>query len=192
MGIWARVVTTNFAEWVNEMNKKMIAMIMALVFIVSNTSMAYALSPVAEVYYNAGTSIYDSSNFESQLNDAIKAKLVAGGVNPKYVSIMDASANPTSVTDPTYVHTGRDSWYIGTTPEVETADYNHVQIFNSGKTFTFYGYTAPAYKDFMLTNGSPSGKKKLLPSIWMNPKWIITAWKEEGFYLIRRSIARRN
>lgn len=140
------------------MKKKMIAMVMAFLLVVTNASMAHALAPVAEVYYNAGTSTYDSSDFESQLNDAIKAKLTAAGVNPKYVSIMDASADPAAVTD-NHVHTGRDSWYIGSTPEVETADYNHVQISNNGKTLTFYGYTAPAYKDFMLTSGSPSGKK---------------------------------
>lgn len=146
------------------MKKKWISMIVAFVFIVANTSMAYALSPVAEVYYNVGTSSYDSSDFESQLNEAVKAKLIAAGVNPKYVSIMDASADPATVTDTTYVHSGYDSWYIGTGPYinkplVETADYNHVQISNNGKTLTFYGYTAPAYKDFMLTSGSPTGKK---------------------------------
>ncbi|MDQ6423061.1 S-layer homology domain-containing protein [Paenibacillus sp. LHD-117] len=140
------------------MKKKMIAMVVAFLLVVTNASMAHALSPVAEVYYNSGTSTYDSSDFESQLNDAIKAKLEAGGVNPKYVSIMDASADPAAVTD-THVHSGRASWYNGPTPEVETADYNHVQISNNGKTLTFYGYTSPGYKDFMLTKGSPSGKK---------------------------------
>ncbi|WP_422659306.1 S-layer homology domain-containing protein [Paenibacillus sp. EC2-1] len=142
------------------MKKKWISMIVAFVFIVANTSMAYALSPVAEVYYNVGTSSYDSSDFESQLNEAVKAKLIAAGVNPKYVSIMDASADPATVTDTTYVHSGYDSWYMGyNEPLVETADYNHVQISNNGKTLTFYGYTEPAYKDFMLTSGSPTGKK---------------------------------
>jgi len=139
-------------------------MVVALLLIVTNTSMAYALSPVAEVYYNVGTSTYNSSDFESKLNDAIRAKLILEGVNPKYVSIMDASANPATVTDTTHVHSGYNSWYIGsgpyvTKPAVETADYNHVQMSNNGKTLTFYGYTSPAYKDFMLTNGSPSGKK---------------------------------
>lgn len=146
------------------MKKKMISMIVALMLIVANTSMAYALSPVAEVYYNVGTSSYDSSDFESQLNEAVKAKLAVAGVNSKYVSIMDASAVSAVVTDTTYVHSGYDSWYIENgpfvnKPVVETADYNHVQISNNGKTLTFYGYTAPAYKDFMLTSGSPPGKK---------------------------------
>ncbi|MGY5341109.1 S-layer homology domain-containing protein [Paenibacillus glucanolyticus] len=146
-----------------QLKKKIISMIVAALLIVTNMPMAYALSPVAEVYYNAGTSIYDSSDFESQLNDAIKARLIAEGVNPKYVSIMDASADRATVTDTTYVHNGYDSWYIGgpyaTRPAVETADYNHVQISNNGGTLTFYGYTSPAYKDYMLTQGSPSGKK---------------------------------
>ncbi|MGG4340557.1 S-layer homology domain-containing protein [Paenibacillus lautus] len=148
-----------------KLKKKIISMIVATLLIVTNMPMAYALAPVAEVYYNAGTSIYDSSDFESQLNDAIKAKLMAEGVNPKYVSIMDASADRATVTDTTYVHEGYDSWYIdpygfgATPPAVETADYNHVQITNGGSTLTFYGYTSPAYKDFMLTQGSPSGKK---------------------------------
>lgn len=146
------------------MKKKIISMAAAFLLLAGNTQMANALSPVAEVYYNVGTSSYPSGDFESQLNDAIKAKLDAGGVNPKYVSIMDASADPATVTDMTYVHSGYDSWYIDNwgykaTPEVETADYNHVQVSNSGKTLTFYGYTAPAYKDYMLTSGSPSGKK---------------------------------
>ncbi|MBH5317432.1 S-layer homology domain-containing protein [Paenibacillus sp. GSMTC-2017] len=141
------------------MNKKMIATVLTLLLIFTNASIVSALSPVAEVYYNTGSSTYDSSAFESKLNEAIKAKLNEAGVNPKYVSIMDASADPTTVTDMTYVHTGRDSWYMGATPEVETADYNHVQMTNNGKTFTFYGYTRPGYKDFMLTDGSPSGKK---------------------------------
>ncbi|MEF2246691.1 S-layer homology domain-containing protein [Paenibacillus sp. IITD108] len=141
------------------MKKKMIAMVVVFLLTVTNTSMAHALSPVAEVYYNIGTiDTYDPSDFESQLNDAIKAKLQAGGVNPKYVSIMDASANPVDVEE-THVHSGYESWYNATPPEVETADYNHVQITNDGKTLTFYGYTAPAYKDFMLTSGTPSGKK---------------------------------
>ncbi|BBI31224.1 S-layer homology domain-containing protein [Cohnella abietis] len=141
------------------MKKKMVSLFVALIMIVTNTSMAYALSPVAEVYYSFGTSKYDSSQYESALNDAIKAKLVAAGVNPKYFSIMDANANPASVTDVTYVHSGYDSWYNGSIPEVETADYNHVQIGNNGKSVTFYGYTAPAYKDFMLTDANPTGKK---------------------------------
>lgn len=148
------------------MKKRMISTVVALLLIITNSSMAYALSPVAEVYYNVGTSSYDSSDFESQLNEAVKAKLAAEGVNPKYVSIMDASADPANVTEKTYVHSGYNTWYIdtygsghATTPAVETADYDHVQISNSGKTLTFYGYTAPAYKDYMLTNGSPSGKK---------------------------------
>ncbi|GAB6928267.1 hypothetical protein JCM10914A_22500 [Paenibacillus sp. JCM 10914] len=145
------------------MKKKMISMIVAVLFVVTNMPMAYALSPVAEVYYNVGTSTYDPSEFESQLNDAVKARLIAEGVNPKYVSIMDASADPAAVTDTTHVHSGYDSWYIDRgyviPPAVETADYNHVQISNNGNTLTFYGYTSPAYKDFMLTRGSPSGKK---------------------------------
>ncbi|WP_256758440.1 S-layer homology domain-containing protein [Cohnella sp. WQ 127256] len=141
------------------MKKKMISMVVAFILIVTNTSMAYALAPVAEVYYSTGISTYDSSDFESQLNDAIKAKLIAGGVKSKYVSIMDSSADPAAVTDTTHVHYGYNSWYNGSTPEVETPDYNHVQISSDRKTFTFYGYTAPAYKDFMLTTGSPSGKK---------------------------------
>ncbi|REK74214.1 S-layer homology domain-containing protein [Paenibacillus paeoniae] len=146
------------------MKKKTIAMVMAFILVVMNASMAHALAPVAEIYYNAGTSVYNSNDFESKLNDAIKVKLQEGGVNPKYVSIMDASANPAEVTDTTHVHSGYDSWYINngvfvTTPEIETGDYNHVQILNNGKTLAFYGYTAPAYKDFMLTNGSPTGKK---------------------------------
>lgn len=143
------------------MKKKIISIAVALMLTVTSMPMANALSSVAEVYYNNGTSLYESGDFESKLNDAIKAKLEAEGINPKYVSIMDASADPASVTDTTYnyVHSGYDSWYIGITPEVETADYNHVQISNSGKALTFYGYTAPGYKDFMLTEGSPSGKK---------------------------------
>lgn len=147
------------------MKKKVISMVVAFILIVTNASMAYALSPVAEVYYNFGTtSTYDTSAYESQLNDAIKAKLVAEGINPKYISIMDASANPAAVTDMSHVHSGYDSWYIDngyyvTPPAVETADYNHVQVSNNGRTLTFFGYTAPAYKDFMLTNGTPSGKK---------------------------------
>jgi|GEM_PF-6721604 len=141
-------------------------MVVAFVLIVTNASMAYALSPVAEIYYHFDTSssTYDTNEYESHLNEAIKARLAAEGINPKYVSIMDASANPAAVTDMTHVHSGYDSWYINngfyvTPPAVETADHNHVQISNNGRTLTFYGYTAPAYKDFMLTNGSPSGKK---------------------------------
>lgn len=141
------------------MKKKMISMVVALLLVLTNTSMANALSSVAEVYYNVGTSSHGTSDFESKLNEAVKAKLEAVGINPKYVSIMDASANSTSVTDTTYVHKGQDSWYMGSIPEVETADYNHVQISNNGKALTFYGYTMPGYKDFMLTNGSPEGKK---------------------------------
>lgn len=146
------------------MKKKMISMAAAFMLVVANTPMVHALSPVAEVYYNVGTSSYDSGDFESQLNEAVKNKLKAAGINPKYVSIMDASADPASVTDSTYVHSGHDSWYIDNggyaiPPAVETADYNHVQMSDNGKTLTFYGYTAPAYKDFMLTAGSPSGKK---------------------------------
>src|SRR5262249_14746377 len=44
-------------------------------------------------------------------------------------------------------------------PSVETSNYDHVQSSNNGKTLTFYGYTSPAYKDYMLTSGTPSGKK---------------------------------
>jgi hypothetical protein len=143
------------------MKKKIISMAVALMLSVTSMPMANALSSVAEVYYNNGTSLYDSGDFESKLNLAIKTKLEAEGINPKYVSIMDASANPASVTDSTYqyVHSGYDSWYMGFPPEVETEDYNHVQISNNGKAMTFYGYTMPGYKDFMLTEGSPSGKK---------------------------------
>ncbi|WP_042167212.1 S-layer homology domain-containing protein [Paenibacillus gorillae] len=146
------------------MKKKMIAMAMAFFLLVTNASMTYALSPVAEVYYNFGSNAtgYDSSALESQLNEAVKAKLAAAGVNPKYVSIMDASADPAAVSD-SHVHSGYDSWYINNgyviKPSVETADYNHVQSSNNGKTLTFYGYTSPAYKDYMLTSGTPSGKK---------------------------------
>ncbi|WP_435923476.1 S-layer homology domain-containing protein [Paenibacillus sp. DYY-L-2] len=148
------------------MKKKLISMAAAFMLLAANTPMVHALSPVAEVYYNVGTSLSDSSEYESRLTEAVKNKLQAAGINPKYVSIMDASADPASVTDTTYnyVHSGYDSWYIGngpyvTAPEVETADYNHVQVSNGGKTLTFYGYTQPGYKDFMLTEGSPSGKK---------------------------------
>ncbi|MFF2482388.1 S-layer homology domain-containing protein [Paenibacillus sp. NPDC058071] len=145
------------------MNKRIIAMTVAFLLIVTNASMAYALSPVAEVYYHFdGANTYDTSELETQLNEAVKAKLAAEGVNPKYVSIMDASANPAAVTE-NHVHSGYDSWYINNgfiiPPSVETADYNHVQASNNGKTLTFYGYTSPAYKDFMLTSGTPSGKK---------------------------------
>ncbi|MHA6481717.1 S-layer homology domain-containing protein [Paenibacillus sp. strain BS8-2] len=142
------------------MKKKMIAMAMAFLLVVTNASMASALSPVAEVYFNAGTSVYDSSEFDIQLNEAIKEKLTAGGVNPKYVSIMDASADPAAVTD-SHVHSGYNTWYNSTTPAVVTADYNHVQISNNGKTLTFYGYTVSGYKDFMLTSGAPEGKKMI-------------------------------
>lgn len=142
------------------MKKRIISLAVAFVLMVTNATMAFALSPVAEVYYNVGTSSHGDSDFESKLNEAIKAKLKAAGINPKYMSIMDASANPATVTDTTYVHKGQESWYMmGITPEVETADYNHVQISNNGKALTFYGYTMPGYKDFMLTGGSPAGKK---------------------------------
>ncbi|WP_044480561.1 S-layer homology domain-containing protein [Paenibacillus antibioticophila] len=146
------------------MKKTVVSMVMAVLMVVTSMPMAYALSPVAEVYYNVGTSVYDASDFESALNDAVKAKLIAADVNPKYVSIMDASADPAAVSDMQYVHNGRASWYIDyynfvITPSVETADYNHVQVSNGGNTLTFYGYTVPGYKDFMLTDGSPSGKK---------------------------------
>ncbi len=147
------------------MKKKMMAMAVAFILMVANTSMAHALSPVAEVYYNIGTSqSYDGSDLDSLLNDALAEKLEEAGISRKYVSIMDASADQAAVTDMTHVHSGHDSWYIdfnGFTipPLVETSDHNHVQITNDGKTLTFYGYTAPAYKDFMLTDDSPSGKK---------------------------------
>ncbi|GIP52576.1 S-layer homology domain-containing protein [Paenibacillus vini] len=144
------------------MKKKILSLAVALMLTVTNLPMANALSSVAEVYYNVGTSVHANSDFESKLNDAIKAKLQAAGINPKYATIMDASANPATVTDTTYVHAGYDSWYGGMyniTPEVETVDYNHVQISNNGKALTFYGYTEPGYKDFMLTEGSPEGKK---------------------------------
>ncbi|WP_249529416.1 S-layer homology domain-containing protein [Paenibacillus brevis] len=146
------------------MKKTVVSMVMAILLVITSMPMAHALSPVAEVYYNVGTSVYDASDFESELNDAIKAKLSAAGVNPKYVSIMDASADPATVSDMQYVHSGKASWYIDyynfvITPSVETADYNHVQVSNGGNTLTFYGYTIPGYKDFMLTDGSPSGKK---------------------------------
>ncbi|MGO4374109.1 immunoglobulin-like domain-containing protein, partial [Paenibacillus sp. MCAF20] len=71
---------------------------------------------------------------------------------------MDASANPATVTD-SHVHSGSDSWYNGTPPEVVTADLNHVQTSNNGKALTFYGYTESGYKDFMLTSETPDGKK---------------------------------
>lgn len=143
------------------MKKKIISMAVALMLTVSSMPMANALSSVAEVYYNVGTSPYESGDFERLLNEAVRLKLQGEGINPKYVSIMDASADPASVTNSTYhyVHSGYDSWYMGFPPEVETADYNHVQISNNGKSLTFYGYTVPGYKDFMLTEGSPSGKK---------------------------------
>ncbi|WP_212941546.1 S-layer homology domain-containing protein [Paenibacillus antibioticophila] len=145
------------------MKKTVVSMVMAILLVVTSMPMAHALSPVAEVYYNVGTSVYDASDFESELNDAVKAKLIAADVNPKYVSIMDASADPAGVSDMQYVHNGRASWYNEQysfiTPSVETADYNHVQVSNEGKTLTFYGYTVPGYKDFMLTDGSPAGKK---------------------------------
>ncbi|WP_172253146.1 S-layer homology domain-containing protein [Saccharibacillus deserti] len=145
------------------MKKKIISAALAFLLVMGNAPFASALSPVAEVYYNTGTSKFDSAEFDSQLNDAVRLKLSQQNINPKYVSIMDASADRMSVTDTTYVHSGYDSWYIGgpyaTTPQVETADYNHVQMSNNGSNFTFYGYTSPGYKDFMLTSGSPTGKK---------------------------------
>lgn len=141
------------------MKKKILSLAVALMLTVTNLPMANALSSVAEVYYNVGTSVHANSDFESKLNDAIKAKLQAAGINPKYATIMDASANPATVTDTTYVHAGYESWYMGAIPEVETDDYNHVQFSNNGKGLTFYGYTVPGYKDFMLTEGSPEGKK---------------------------------
>ncbi|OWA35569.1 S-layer protein [Saccharibacillus sp. O16] len=140
--------------------KAVIALSLATLLGISNAPAIHALAPVAEVYYNTGTSTYDTSDFDSQLNDAIKAKLVAMGVDPKYVYIMDASADRSSITDTSHVHSGYESWYnFGSTPEVETPDYNHVQFSDNGNTLTFYGYTAPGYKDYMLTNGSPTGKK---------------------------------
>lgn len=140
--------------------KKWLVLLAAFVLLTTQAQLVSALAPVAEVYYNPGTSVYNSDDFEAKLTAAIKTKLEAADINPKYATIMDASANPASVTDATYVHSGRNSWYgFGTPPEVETADYNHVQILNSGKTVAFYGYTAPGYNDFMLTSGSPSGKK---------------------------------
>ncbi|WP_247681818.1 S-layer homology domain-containing protein [Paenibacillus sp. Marseille-P2973] len=130
---------------------------------VTNLPMANALSSVAEVYYNVGTSTANlGDDFESKLNDAVKNKLIQEGIDPKYakyVTSMDASANPATVTDETYVHKGKETWYMGNQPQVETENYNHVQISNNGKALTFYGYTQPGYKDYMLTSGSPSGKK---------------------------------
>lgn len=143
------------------MKKKWLVLVSTFLMLTLNAHMVSALAPVAEVYYHGGTSAYDASHFESQVNEAIKGKLVAAGINPKYAMIMDASANPAAVTDTTHVHAGHDSWhgFMGLTPEVETADHNHVQITNGGRTLAFYGYTNPAYKDFMLTSGTPAGKK---------------------------------
>ncbi|GMK37712.1 hypothetical protein PCCS19_07660 [Paenibacillus sp. CCS19] len=142
------------------MKKKWLTVITAFMLLAMNAQLAFAMQPVAEVYYNAGTSTYQSEEFEAKLTAVVKQKLDAVGINPKYVSIMDASASQKFVTDETYVHTGYDSWYgFYSIPQVETADYRHVQFTNNNKTVSFYGYTAPGYKDFMLTQGSPVGKK---------------------------------
>ncbi|MFD0673870.1 S-layer homology domain-containing protein [Cohnella sp. GCM10027633] len=140
--------------------KNWLILFVAFLLLTTQAQLVSALAPVAEVYYNPGASTYNSSNFEAKLTAAIKTKLTAAGINPKYASIMDASANKASVTDATYVHQGNDSWYgFGFTPEVVTADESHVQLLNEGKTVAFYGYTKPGYNDFMLTSGNPTGKK---------------------------------
>lgn len=142
------------------MNKRLFSLLTALILIATNASMAYALGPVAEVYYHVEKENFESILYETQLNEAVKTKLLEAGINPKYVTIMDASASAATVKDTTHVHSGLESWRTSSNiPEVETADYNHVQITNDGKTLAFYGYTSPAYKDFMITNGNPSGKK---------------------------------
>ncbi|MFC5529690.1 S-layer homology domain-containing protein [Cohnella yongneupensis] len=142
------------------MRKISLIWLTALLLLITNATSVFAMGPVAEVYYNTGTSVYQSSDFEARLTAAIKTKLDAAGINPKYVSIMDASATPISVTDTTYVHSGYNTWYgYGYTPQVVTPDYNHVQITNNNRTLSFYGYDQPSFKDFMLTSGSPSGKK---------------------------------
>lgn len=141
------------------MKKKWLVVMTAFLLLVMNAQMAFAMTPVAEVYYNVGSSTYHSEEFEAKLTSAVAQKLNAQGINPKYVSIMDAGASQTSISDETYVHAGKDSWYDGSVPQVETADYRHVQFTNNNKTVSFYGYTAPGYKDFMLTQGSPVGKK---------------------------------
>src|SRR5690606_28519533 len=132
-----------------KMKKKICSLFFAFVLILTNATLSSALGPVAEVYYHIEHPGFDSIDFETSLNDAVKSKLQAEGVNPKYVTIMDSSANSITVSDYTYVHKGYDSWYIdsgyyGITPQVETEDYNHVQITNGNKTFAFYGYIMPA------------------------------------------------
>ncbi|RUS47820.1 S-layer homology domain-containing protein [Cohnella sp. AR92] len=143
------------------MKKSWFILLAAVMLLTVNAQAAFALGPVAEVYYNPGTSAYDSTAFEAKLTEAIKSKLEDEGINPKYATIMDASANRVSVKDMTYVHSGYDTWYgVGSEdPEIVTPDFNHVQLTNEGNTLSFYGYTSPGYKDFMLTGGNPSGKK---------------------------------
>ena len=136
------------------------AVLVAFCMLMSNASMISAMAPVAEVFYYLGSETYaGADNIETELNNAIRAKLAAADVDPKYVSIMDAKSDRVSVTDPTFVHTGYSTWYSGDYPALVTPDYNHVQITDG--TYTFYGYTEDAYKDFILTSGAPSGKKTI-------------------------------
>ena len=104
------------------------------------------------------------------MNDAVKQKLEAEGLSSKYYTIYDAKSELASVADSStwdpYIHSGKDSWYLdlyeGEEPDIIIpADFNHVQMSNNGQTITFYGYTAPAYKDFMLYKGATAGKKTL-------------------------------
>jgi LPXTG-motif cell wall-anchored protein len=149
------------------MNKKILSTLLAGSILFSATNV-YALGAINDIYYSVGSTSYNASNFESNLNEAVKAKLQTAGLSSKYYSLLDAKTNIADAADPEiwnqYAHSGLSSWNgFGQVPEVITSpeDYKHVIVSDNGQTMTFYGYTKPAYKDFFLHKNSPAGKKTL-------------------------------
>jgi hypothetical protein len=104
-----------------------------------------------DVVLTVGNSSVDASNFESDL----KAKLQERGVNPNIVSISAIKTNNMSAQD-TF------NWQIYDhlnyrEPYGSVHRKNHIAV--SGKDITFYGYTKPAYKDFVFMPDNTPSKK---------------------------------
>ncbi|PLS19526.1 hypothetical protein CVD28_03670 [Bacillus sp. M6-12] len=104
-----------------------------------------------DVVLTVGNTSVEASNFEADL----KAKLQEKGVNPNIVSISAIKTNNMSAQDTfnwqVYDHLNYRE------PYGSVHRSKHIAV--SGKDITFYGYTKPAYKDFVFMPDNTPSKK---------------------------------
>lgn len=105
-----------------------------------------------DIVVTVGQSSFNLTNFKNDLINRLASK----GINPNKINVTSIQSTEVSAKD-TFAWQIYDHYNY---PEpFGSSRYKHIEVSADGKTLTFYGYTAPPFKDFMFMPDNNNSKK---------------------------------